>query len=175
MKEPHQEHLRDEDILWAVIDSKDLAEDAQYHLHTCSFCSGRIEQLRTDLEVFGDKARQAVPPLSQPIRVPAFRPVPVTKKNLGWLPYLGAAAMAGLAVFLYFMGLKTDTPVKYTTVQQQEVRLQDEALMREITDLVEYPLPGDVYEIIGVNVTDYDVEDDFMDFVVPDVEDDFQS
>ena len=81
--------------------------------------------------------------------------------------------MAGLVVFFYFMGMKTLTPVQFTTLQSQEALLEDEALMREISEIVEYPLSKDIYEITGENGTGYD--EDFLDFVVPDMQDDFQS
>ena len=172
MKEQNHEHLRDEEVLWAIIDKKELAVDLQQHLLECQVCNAKVEEFREDLQGFGLKAKQAVPPFSRPVKLPAVKPSSAGHYG-GWLPFFGAAAMAGLVVFLYFMGMKTLTPVQFTTLQSQEALLEDEALMREISEIVEYPLSKDIYEITGENGTGYD--EDFLDFVVPDMQDDFQS
>ena len=80
----------------------------------------------------------------------------------------------GLAfVFFYFMGLNTVNHLQLSPLQGQESLLEDEILMREISELVESPLSGGIYEIIEENGNGYD--ENFLDFVVPDFQDDFQS
>jgi hypothetical protein len=172
MKEQNHEHLRDEQVLWAVIDKKELAVDLQQHLLECQVCNAKVETFRQDLLGFGLKAKQAVPPFSRPVKLPAAKPSG-DRHYGGWLPFFGAAAMAGLVVFFYFMGMKTITPDQFPTFQSQEALLEDEALMREISEIVEYPLSKDIYEITGENGTGYD--EDFLDFIVPDMQDDFES
>ena len=81
--------------------------------------------------------------------------------------------MAGLLVFFYFMGTKTMIPSEFATLQSQESLLEDESLMRQISEMVENPLSEDMYEISGENGIWFD--DDFLQFVVPDIQDDFQS
>jgi hypothetical protein len=170
MKEQVQEHLRDEQIIWAVIDQQELAEALQQHLHECQLCKEKVDRFSNGLHEFGQKAKEAVPPLSHQIRLPAAEPSRV-RDSYGWLPFFGAVAMAGLVVFFYFMGLKTVVPVQFSSVQSQESLLEDEDLMREISELVEYPLTEEIYEVTGKNETDYD--DDFLDFDVPEMQDDF--
>lgn len=172
MREDNDKHLQDEQVLWAIIDRNELGEDVQQHLLLCQHCKGKVAQFSDDLQEFGDKARQAVPPYSRPIKLPAAKPSKAGF-NGGWLPFFGAAAMAGLVVFFYFMGLNTITPAQFPPLQGQESLLEDEVLMREISELVESPLSGDIYEIIGENGSGDD--EDFMDFIVPDFQDDFQS
>jgi len=172
MRAQNHEHLQDEQILWALIDETELGEDVQQHLIECQHCKGRVARFSYNLQEFGDKARQAVPPYSGSVKLPAA----MSSKTLftaGWLPFFGAAAMAVLIVFFYFMGLNTVNYLQLSPLQGQESLLEDEVLMREISELVESPLSGGIYEIIGENGSGYD--EDFLDFVVPEIQDDFQS
>jgi hypothetical protein len=170
MKEQIQEHLRDEQIIWAIIDIQELAEAHQQHLLECHLCKEKVDRFSNELDEFGQKVRGAVPPLSRQINLPAVEPSRVRHQD-GWLPFFGAVAMAGLVVFFYFMSIKTVVPVQFSTGQSQESLMEDEGLMQEISELIEYPLTEDIYEVTGKNGTDYD--DDFLDFDEPDIQDDF--
>ena len=172
MKVQNHYHLQEEQILWAVIDEKELAEDVRQHLLECRVCKRKVEQFRNELKEFGQEARQAVPPFSRPVKLPQEKPVRASH-NTGWLPFFGAAAMAGFVVFFYFMSMETRPPTKSVNLQNQEGLLEDESLMREISEMVEHPLSEDMYHIYGNNGIGFD--DDFLQFVVPDTEEDFQS
>jgi hypothetical protein len=202
MKVENHTHLQDEQILWAVIDESDLARHAQEHLRGCPVCKRKVEQFRYELRDFGQKASLAVPPFSRPVRLPREKPA-AGSHNVGWLPVFGAAAMAAFVVFFYFMGMETVAPTQFASLQNQESLLEDESLMREIAEIVEVPLPADVYAISGDNETGFyeglygiigddgtgfaedmgeingdngtGYDEDFLEFVVPDLQDDFQS
>ena len=108
MKEQDHKHLQEEQILLAVIDSNDLAADARKHLQGCKVCSEKVEQFNEDLLEFGEKARQAVPPFTRPVKMIAV--TPETGNYSGsWLSFLGAAAMASLVVFFYLMSMNNLT------------------------------------------------------------------
>ena len=81
--------------------------------------------------------------------------------------------MAALVVFFYVMGMESRVPPDTAGLSVQENQLEDEALMRDISKLVENPLPEDIYIITGEDTSGYD--EDFLEFVVPDSQDDFQS
>jgi hypothetical protein len=202
MKTQNNSHLLDEQILWAVIDEEELVMDAQLHLRECPVCQKKVGQFRGELQEFGQKAGQAVPPFSRAVRLPIEKPAAFSH-NVGWLPVFGAAAMAAFVLFFYFMGVETMDLTKLTSVQNQQILLEDVSLMHEISELVEVPLPeglyaiagdngtlfaddlyeigeevgtgldGDLYQINGDSGIGYD--EDFLDFVVPDLQDDFQS
>jgi len=172
MKSENQSHLQEEQILWAVIDEKELAGDKQLHLHKCPLCNKKVRQIRDGLQELGHKAMLAAPPFSRTVILPSEKPT-TDIHNGRWLPFFGAAAMAGLFVFFYFMGMKTIPPAQVSPLQSQESFLEDEYLMREISEMVDYPLSEDMYEITGDNGIGFD--EDFLQFVVPDIEDDFQS
>ena len=172
MKVQNSIHLREEQIISAVVDEKELTVEQQQHLVKCQDCKIKVVQFKDELQEFGQKALQAVPPFLKVVKLPSEKPASTTHNN-GWLPFVGAAAMASLAVFFYIMGLITMDPSKLTIVQNQEYLLEDESLMREISEMVEYPLSADMYEITGENGVGFD--EDFLQFIVPDIEDDFQS
>jgi hypothetical protein len=169
MKEQNHDHLREEQILWAVIDKKELTGDARQHLLDCGVCKTRVEQFSHDLLVFGDRARHAVPPYSRPVKLPAEKPVRAVF-NGGWFPFFGTLAAAGLVLFFYFMGMNTLTPVQIAVPAGQESLLEDEVLMRDISEMVEDPLSEDIYQFTGENGNGY--YEDFLDFVVPGMQDD---
>ncbi len=172
MKSENQSHLQEEQILWAVIDEKEIAGDELLHLHACPLCTKKVEQIKDGLQELGRKAMLAAPPVSRTVTLPGKKPT-TNIHNAGWLPFFGAAAMASFVVFFYIMGMKTLPPDNLSPLQVQESLLEDESLMREISDMVDYPLSEDMYEITGDNGIGFD--EDFLQFIVPDMEDDFQS
>lgn len=172
MKAQEGQHLQRSQIQQAVIDENDLGTMARQHLRQCPVCRAAVAGFRQELQEFGDRTVQAVPPLSRPVRLPTDRVVRTAHAG-GWLPFFGAAAMAGFVAFFYFMGLQTGPAVGPGPFPGQEGLLEDESLMREISEMVEYPLSEDLYEISEKSGNGFD--DDFLHFVVPDTEEDYQS
>ena len=171
MKENNHNHLLEGHILRAVIDEKDLSGNEQQHLRECSACKRKVARIKDGLQTFGKKAGQAVPPFSRPVRLPSEKPARIS--HAGWLPFFGAAATAGLLVFFYFMSMEAIPPSGLIPIQSQENLLEDESLMRQISEMVENPFSEEIYEISGENGVDFD--EDFLQFVVPEIQDDFQS
>jgi hypothetical protein len=102
--------------------------------------------------------------------------VAAVSHSTGWLPFFAAAAMAGFVVFFYFMAMENTAPPVLTPLQVQNNLLEDETLMREISELVEDPLSDDMYEISGEDGIGFDDdEDEFLQFILPDIENDLQS
>jgi len=170
MRNSHDEHLQDAQVIWAVVDEKELSEEGHLHLMDCRLCQGRVEQIKAELQIFGKRAELAVPPMTKTLRMPAAETVSV-KFRSSWIPFVGTAAMAGLVLFFYFIGMDAMSP-QLTTFQEPENQFEDEFLMQEISEMVEFPLPVDLYEITG-DAADFD--DDFLQFVVPGLEEDFQT
>jgi len=186
MKVQSHDHLQEEQVLWAVIDEKELAGDVQQHLLDCPVCKKKVEQFRDELELLGQKAHQAVPPFTRAVELPKEKSAAVSHNN-GWLPFFGAAAMGACVVFFYFMGMQTMAPTQLTALQSQEILLGDEALMFEIAEVEEAPMFEDPYDMSGENGTGFDemyeitgdddngFDEDFWEFAAPDIQDDYQS
>jgi len=172
MNEQNHGHLQEDLVLWAVVDRMELSPEARQHLQSCHACSEKVTKLEEDLAEFGRKAGQAVPPFARPVKMSTAEPAKSFQVG-GWFSFLGAAAMAGLVIFFYLMNMNYTAPVEVSSLQNQEQFLEDEALMREVSEIVEYPLPEDIYLITGENGVSYDEE--FFDFIVPGTEDDTES
>ena len=170
MKSQNQTHLKEEQIIWAVIDEKELAGADRNHLLECQLCNKKVEQIKDELQELGENSRLSVPSLTKNIILPPEEPTLVSHKS-SWLSSFGVAAMAGLVLFFYFLGMETMTP-RLTPFQSSEALLEDESLMDEIFQMVENPLSDELYEITGENGG---FDEEFLQFVVPDIQEDFQS
>ena len=175
MKSENQFHLNEEQISRVVVDEADLAREHRLHLSECQICRKQVDQFRQELFTLGKYAGLSVPPFRKTISLPSEESAP-SGHNSRWLPSFAAAVMAGLVLFVYFLSVET-TPPNITKVvgleeQSLEVTLEDEDLMDEIFELVEYPLPDVMYEMTGNNGVNFD---EFLQNVVPDDQDDFQS
>lgn len=170
MKSQNQAHLNEEQIIRAVIDENELAGEDRQHILECQPCSRKVKEFQNELQGFGESARMSVPPLRKNITLPQEEESSASYKSR-WLPSFGAAAMAGLALFLYFLSVES-TPQRFIALQSSEAMLEDEYLMEEIFEMVENPLSDVLYDITGENGG---FDDEFLQFVVPDVQEDFQS
>ena len=141
MKEHNHNHLPEGQILRAVIDEQDLSGKEQQHLRECSACKRKVARIKDGLQAFGKKAGQAVPPFSRP------------RWNAPNLPP---------CVFFYFMSMEAMPPSGLFPMQSQENLLEDESLMRQISEMVENPLSEEIYEISGENGFDFDEEKGIM-------------
>lgn len=175
MKSINQIHLDDELVCRAVVDETELPDKHRRHLAECQVCRRQVEQLRTELFMLGEQARQSVEPMKKTVLLPAGEPG-AAGFGSGWLPSLGAAVMAGVVLFVYFLRVETTPPLVAELESQQEegieLMLEDEKLMNEISEMVEYPLPDVMYELTGENRGDFD---EFLQFAVPVDQEDLQS
>jgi len=169
MKSDNKIHLDEELITRAIIDEQDLGETERQHLMTCGICNKKVMQIKDELQVLGENALLAVEPSKKNIVLPREKPAAANKSS--WLPTFGVAAMAGLVLFFYFLGMESMSP-RLTTYQSADALVEDEYLMQEISEMVENPLPETLYEITGDAEV---IDDDFFQFMVPDIQEDLQS
>jgi len=175
MKAPIRFHLDEGQINRAVIDEMDLPEQYRLHLAECEVCRKQVEQVKNKLYQFGEHVRSSVPPMTKNVSLPYEEAIPASHGS-GWLPSFAVAVMTCLILFVYFLGME-NRPLQITDTQSPEVQpleltFEDENLMDQIFQMVEYPLPDDVYEITGDNGGDFD---EFLEFIVPNEQDDLQS
>lgn len=170
MKLPEQQHLNEDQILWAVIDEGELPEEVRDHLMECQVCNERISNIRDELHGFGENAVLSVPALTKKITLPHDESGQLSK-GASWLPSFGVAVMAGLVLFFYFLGMESMNPGRTPLLNTATV-FEDEYLMEEIFEIVENPLFGSGFEINGENSG---FNDEFLEFIVPDIQEDYQS
>jgi hypothetical protein len=92
MKVQEKEHLQRSQIRQAVIDENDLGAGARQHLRQCAICRTAVARFRQEMQEFGERANQAVPPLSRTLRLPDARLAGPAHAG-GWLPFFGAVSM----------------------------------------------------------------------------------
>jgi hypothetical protein len=166
----NQVHLNEDMIVGAVIDDNELTGKQRQHLLECRFCHGKVEQFKSELQEFGENTRLSAPPLTKNIILPSDEPDPASYKS-SWLPSFGAAVMAGLVLFFYFLGMESRS-LRFTPLQSPGISLEDENLMEEIFEMVENPLSDELYQITGDNGG---FDEEFFQFIIPDIQEDFQS
>ena len=169
MKPDRKDHLQDEQLTWAVIDEKELAKEERHHLAECQLCRENLARLQADLTGLGEQAAHAVPPMTRPVRLPAEEDEPA-RRGFSWFPSFGAAVMAGLALFIYFLGVESMSP-RLPPLHGPDVPFEDEKLMEEITDMVENPLSDEIYGITGENGY---LDEEFLDYVVPGFQEEYE-
>jgi hypothetical protein len=163
-------HLNDEQLIWAVIDEKELTVEDRRHLQECVICNEKVTSFRAELQGFGEYARTSVPPLSKDMVLPQVEQTSASGM-LDWFPSFSAAVMTGLILFVYFLGIEATSP-RLPDYQAPEDLLTEEYLMDEIFEMVENPLSNELYQLVGENDG---FDDEFLQFVIPDIQDDFQS
>ena len=170
MKLQNETHLNEESISLAVIDEEELGHEERQHLITCRICKTKVKQIKDELKGFGKNVLSSVPPSQKRVFLPPEEPAPASHKS-SWLPTFGVTAMAGLVLFFYFLSMESMSP-RLTTYQSTEILLEDENLMKEISEMVENPFSETLYEITGDNGA---FDEDFLQFMVPEIQEDFQS
>lgn len=170
MKPDNKSHLHEELITRAVIDEQDLDDSDRQHLMTCRTCSEKVRQIKDELQELSENGLLAVEPARKAVILPREKPAAASNAS-SWLPTFGVAAMACLVLFFYFLGMESMSP-RLTPYQSADALVEDEYLMEEISEMVEYPLSETLYEITGDNEV---FDDDFFQFMVPDIQEDLQS
>lgn len=155
-------HLSEEEIITAVVDTADLNRLQQQHLTGCSRCRSQIEALSGDLRIMAKIAEASSPAVKRPFRAPATE-----RPGTGWVPF-GRKWAAGVAVALacaVIGGLLWQSQLSNQRRQLAREMLEAEQLMRQVDRLVENPLPETVMSIGAEGVAGLD--EDFFRFLIP--------
>ena len=154
-------HLEEDDILQAVIDDTDLSELQQQHLVECSQCRTRREQLEQELTRLGQLAERYAPKpqrhiivAEQKIRSPLFN----------WRIAFSAAAVAAVILVVWGTSLIQNQQQGSIGNLAQDM-VEAERLMTQVNILVENALPQVYLDIVGE--TSLNLDEDFMDFLIP--------
>ena len=161
MHHHNEPHLKEDDILKAVIDEADLPGQLQQHLVNCSDCRLRKEQLKQELAQLGQLAERYAPEPQRRVRIPQQKVrSPVFSRGLAF------SAAAAAAVILVVWGtflIRSQQQGSIGNLAQDMV--EAERLMTEINGLVENALPQVYLDIVGE--TSLNLDDEFIDFLIP--------
>ena len=164
------EHLAEAQILQAIVDLSDLSDDQQAHLAVCPVCVAEKDRLNRMLLQVGKMAKACAPAV-------VSRPV-LPGRYSGFLqrwffevrPFVQIAvpALLVLIIITAVLVLKPDQDMHIAAVDEQMI--DPEQLLSDIDRLIENPLPQELQTM--VSFAEIDPDEDFMEYIVPMIEND---
>lgn len=158
-----ESHLRENDILQAVIDDTDLSTLQQQHLQECFQCRSQKERLENELTRLGQLAEHYAPKAQKRVRLPEEKArSPFFNRGFAF----SAAAVAAVIIVVWATFL-------IRSQQQEQGRIgnlaqnmvEAERFMTEIDVLVDNALPRVYLDIVGE--TNLSQDQEFFDFLIP--------
>lgn len=163
------QHLDESWVLKAIVDPNDLSDSQKAHLETCNECTSRVEQIEGSLEQFGHQSRESVPKYDGRFVLPAEHLK--TGLNFHFIRPFYRIAIPALVAVIIVVAVFFPKPDHTTQVASVPPLVEDaEQLLSEIDLLIENPLPMGLQTM--VSFTELDTDEDFMQYIVPNVEDD---
>jgi len=162
-------HLSEDHIIRAVVDHADLTRELQEHLSQCPQCGAKKRQAEENLAQLGRMAEQFSPTPQRPIRLPARQ----SRAFFLSRPWQFALGTAFACLFIWVLAgplLFKDGPVRKAGVSTRDMIESDQQFMTDVAMLSENALPQEYMDMIGES--DEDSDEDFMDFLIPSLEDD---
>jgi hypothetical protein len=162
-------HLNEAQIYKAIIDESELLPSENEHLSVCSECRAELESFKKELKLLGQAAERFVP-------LPKNRMVLHEKAGKNSLFGRRTSFAAAITILFFVITMHSDSTKllfsNKTDLANSELYSED-ILMTEVNNLVENSLPAKYLFISGEEDTDYD--EDFIDFVIPSVDDELLS
>jgi hypothetical protein len=166
VSKPSEKHLEENDILQAMIDVTDLSAPLQEHLAACSRCRLQKERLEHELTRMRQLAEHFTPRPQKPVTVAEQKfqwPI------LNWRFAFGAAAAVATVLIVVWATVFIRSQQQGSIGNLAQDMVEAERLMTQINVLVENPLPQVYLDIVGE--TNAQLDEDFMDFLIPAIED----
>jgi hypothetical protein len=163
----HDSHLTDEQLIVALVDVDDLAEQRRNHLDRCRRCQDALADARRPFSRVGALAKRLTPEPIRPVRIatPVSRPWGLVSRRAA----LAGALCALTAVIFFWAGPLNQEAIHLVGDPNSRIADPDAVFMTEVAHLVDDPLPDRYRSLIGTAPTDS--YDDFMEFIVPGVSD----
>ncbi len=163
MKGNEPDHLDEEVLIRALVESSDLPPGAREHLARCPECQGEKNRLEQDLEKLGRMARDLSPSPGREILLP--EPMEAGQRSWGWRFAAGAAVSICLVVLVVSGSLRLGRSPESVLISLTEEMWEDEGLLQEVRGLQRNPLPMSLRNIAVESISGLD--EGFFDFVVP--------
>lgn len=164
----NQNHLTADELIAYMVDKSDLSTHRIAHLSNCELCLKEKETLERQLTGLRQQAEASIPSLSKKLRLPADKP----KTSIGrryWIPAFGSGIALVLVIMVSWWSGALNLPFK-TDRAEMHVAQSDDDLLMQISALIDNPLPETFSEIAVVS--DFDLNDEVTDFIVPSIEND---
>jgi len=155
-------------LIQAIVDRSDLSPSAREHLSTCPQCGAGMKQIEQDLTNLAKVAERLAPASQRKIFLPDWRPSLINRWLLYWRLSFGAVAAAVVVILMIWLSVPKTVAIEDTFDIIDEISWEDDDFMTEVCALSENVLPQ-VYLDITEEVHSC-LDDEFMKFVVPSVE-----
>lgn len=157
-------HPDEAQLLAAVVDINDLAQDARAHLEKCESCSEKVNAYKTALANLGKSAHAFAPSPQRRPRLPLEK-----EKAIFWRPALAAAFTLALVSWGVWRFGAPPQPVDITAAPIVSANVwEDEAFMSEVASLSENAIPDEYKGLL--DVFDFSEEEDSMPVEDEDIE-----
>ncbi|MDY6955052.1 MAG: hypothetical protein SWE60_26420 [Thermodesulfobacteriota bacterium] len=168
-------HLKEADLLKALVDETDLPALSREHLKTCHLCRSEKDRLELALAELGHRAERFAPSPRRKVALPVHESAArALSWDWNWRRTLVAGMVTAVAAIIVVYGA-----ISFKDVQEAKLAAltqeiwEDDLFMTEVSALSENALPLFCSEVSGESYPDFDEE--FMDFVVPSTETDLVS
>ena len=163
-------HLSDSQIYQSLLDPSDLSESGKAHLLTCSQCRTALDALRGELQTMENLALATTPKSTGKFRLPAQDRRSPFSIISGMKPFPRLTTSA-IALFLVIGAVLLIYPTqKNPSLYEAGQILNPDQLLSEIDELVEASFTSEF--LYTTSVSDLDADEDFMEYIVPVIEDD---
>jgi hypothetical protein len=166
MKHQRNDHLIYDELLQAVVDPQDLAEDRRRHLDRCPQCTHAAQRLEQRYARLGRIARSMAPEPSQAFRVPHK-----TRPSSRWQskPALAMGLAGALILFVTLWWSLRFNPSQQTPQMLAVNPEQEYELMQQVDALVADALPPALQQL--ASVTEPNTSEDLIEWVLPSIDD----
>lgn len=161
-------HLTHDELLIAAVDKQDLEITRRTHLSECPACRREHDQLQGRLERIGRTARHLAPEPARPFRLPEKGRAAARRsfRNPLWIAGISVAMLLALLLWRPPWGVDS---------MSAPVLARDRQLMASVDALVQDALP-EPYQLLAVmddpvDLDETDTGDDFLDWIVPPLND----
>ena len=164
------EHLTEAQILQAIVDLSDLSDDQQVHLTACPVCVAEKDRLDRMLLQVGNMAKASVPSVVSRLVLPDRYPGFLQRWFFEVRPFVRIAVPALLVLVIITVALVLKPGQDMHTAFVEEQMIDPEQLLIDIDRLIENPLPQGLQSL--VSFAEIDSDEDFMEYIVPVIEND---
>jgi uncharacterized membrane protein YfbV (UPF0208 family) len=165
MRHQRADHLGYDELLNAVVDPQDLAEDRRRHFEHCPACKHAATRLEQRYTRLGRLARRMTPEPAQAFRVPQqTRPVSRWQSK----PALAMGLAGALILFVTLWWSPRFHPTQQTPQTVAVNSEQELALMQQVDALVADALPPALQQL--ASVTESNTSEDLIEWVLPSID-----
>ncbi len=165
MKHQHTDHLIYDELLKAVVDPHDLAQDRRHHFEQCPQCKHAAQRLEQRYTRLGSMARRMAPEPTSAFRVPQkTRPVSRWQSR----PALAMGLAGAVILLITVWWLPRFNPLKQPPQMAALNPEQELVLMQQVDALLEDALPPELQQL--ASITESNTSEDLIEWVLPSID-----